>query len=33
MKETTTLQDSVEIFIVKKDGSVTTTKVNGGKKK
>lgn len=33
MKETTNVQDSCEICIIKKDGSVTTTRTNGGNKK
>ena len=33
MNETTSVKDSCEICIIKKDGSVTTTRTNGGNKK
>ena len=33
MTETTNIKDTCDIYIVRKDGSVTTTRTNGGNKK
>jgi hypothetical protein len=33
MNESTNLQDSCEICIIKKNGNVTTTRTNGGNRK